>query len=274
MLAIELGCRGVPCVLIEANLKPPTAPKANATSARTMEHLPPPRLCGPGAGRRPGGGPPAGRAVLHPAGLGCEIARFKIPSRCPGGQPLGFWRLRRERTGPRPNCRTARSRSTSSRFCASQVAQLAFSVDARYGWRVDSRCSDAGRRGVGSRPPQTVDRASASHVKARYVVGCDAARSLVRTHDAGVGYAGASDEQRDFFGGQMLSIHFRSQRAVCPPVAKGALKRPAWQSWVMNRELRGILVAINGVDEFGMGIQLKPGQIGGQCGHCRRCSKP
>ena len=25
-----------------------------------------------------------------------------------------------------------------------------------------------------------------------------------------VAYAGASDEQRDFFGGQMLSIHFRS----------------------------------------------------------------
>ena len=38
MLAIELGCRGVPCVLLEAQVNPPKMPKANATSARTMEH--------------------------------------------------------------------------------------------------------------------------------------------------------------------------------------------------------------------------------------------
>jgi 2-polyprenyl-6-methoxyphenol hydroxylase-like FAD-dependent oxidoreductase len=38
MLAIELGCRNVPCILVEPQLLPPERPKANATSARTMEH--------------------------------------------------------------------------------------------------------------------------------------------------------------------------------------------------------------------------------------------
>lgn len=38
MLAIELGVRGIPCVLIDKLIDPPPYPKANATSARTMEH--------------------------------------------------------------------------------------------------------------------------------------------------------------------------------------------------------------------------------------------
>src|ERR1700691_2532913 len=38
MLAIELGCRDVPCIVFNENTTPPHLPKANATSARTMEH--------------------------------------------------------------------------------------------------------------------------------------------------------------------------------------------------------------------------------------------
>src|SRR5882672_4355727 len=38
ILAIELGRRGVPCVLLEEDATPPTLPKANATTSRTMEH--------------------------------------------------------------------------------------------------------------------------------------------------------------------------------------------------------------------------------------------
>ena len=38
MLAIELGCRGIDCTVFDENTSPPHLPKANATSARTMEH--------------------------------------------------------------------------------------------------------------------------------------------------------------------------------------------------------------------------------------------
>src|SRR5260370_17520021 len=38
ILAIELGRRGVPCMLLEEDPTSPTLPKANATTSRTMEH--------------------------------------------------------------------------------------------------------------------------------------------------------------------------------------------------------------------------------------------
>src|ERR1700677_592841 len=38
MLAIELGVRGIECTVFDENTTPPHLPKANATSARTMEH--------------------------------------------------------------------------------------------------------------------------------------------------------------------------------------------------------------------------------------------
>src|SRR5258707_1074725 len=38
VLAIELGRRGVPCILLEEDPTSPTLPKANATTSRTMEH--------------------------------------------------------------------------------------------------------------------------------------------------------------------------------------------------------------------------------------------
>ena len=38
VLAIELGRRGVPCLLFEQNHAPPSFPKSNSTTSRTMEH--------------------------------------------------------------------------------------------------------------------------------------------------------------------------------------------------------------------------------------------
>ena len=38
MLAIELGRRGVPVILLEEKTSPARFPAANATQARTMEH--------------------------------------------------------------------------------------------------------------------------------------------------------------------------------------------------------------------------------------------
>lgn len=38
VLAIELGRRGVPCAVFEEDAGPPDFPKANNSTARTMEH--------------------------------------------------------------------------------------------------------------------------------------------------------------------------------------------------------------------------------------------
>ena len=73
----------------------------------------------------------------------------------------------------------------------------------------------------------------------------DGPRSVVR-HAMGVQYEGSSQEQRDFFGGQMMSIHFRSSDLYAK-LANGPLSTPSWQCWIVNPEMRGILVAINGI---------------------------
>jgi cation diffusion facilitator CzcD-associated flavoprotein CzcO len=80
MLAIELGCRNVPCIVLEEDAGPPDFPKANATSSRTMEHF-----------RRRGFSKEVralGLTADHPQDIVyCgrfsepELTRFKIPSR-------------------------------------------------------------------------------------------------------------------------------------------------------------------------------------------------
>ncbi len=255
MLAIELGCRGVPCVLIEQQQSPPTLPKANATSARTMEHY-----------RRRGFAHlvrAAGLAADHPQDVmyctrlgGHELARFRIPSRAQAAAQSNFGDYG-EAAWPTPELPHRAQQIYIEPILRDQVARYP-SVTRRYGWRVDS-VTDAMSDANGSHVDATeLESGQPLRVTARYVVGCDGPRSLVRRAMA-VQYEGASQEQLDFFGGQMLSTHFRSPD-LYTQLANGPLKTRAWQSWVVNPEMRGILVAINGVDEFGLGIQLKPGQ--------------
>ena len=80
MLAIELGCRGIDCVLLETNVDAPAFPKANATSSRTMEHY---RRRGLAKAMRS-----VGLVADHPQDIvyctrlsGRELTRFVIPSR-------------------------------------------------------------------------------------------------------------------------------------------------------------------------------------------------
>ena len=130
MLAIELGCRGMPCVLLEASLLPPKAPKANATSARTMEHY-----------RRRGFAHlvrAAGLAADYPQDVvyctrlaGHELARFRMPSRAQAASRTEFgdygvsaW--------PTPELPHRAQQIFIEPILRDQVARLA-SVDARYG---------------------------------------------------------------------------------------------------------------------------------------------
>lgn len=252
MLAIELGCRNVPCVLIEPLLHAPDTPKANATSARTMEHY-----------RRRGFAQQVrsvGLAADYPQDVmyctrlaGQEMARFRMPTRTQAAQgtSLGDYG---EAAWPTPELPHRAQQMYIEPILRQQVARYP-SVTTRYGWRVE-QVSDGAEQATVSAMDLATQQVHTLH--ARYVVGCDGPRSVVR-HAMGTSYEGASQEQRDFFGGQMLSIHFRSERLYAA-LAHGPLAQPAWQSWVLNPQQRGILVAINGVNEFGMGIQLKPGQ--------------
>lgn len=252
MLAIELGCRGVPCILLEAQVNPPTLPKANATSARTMEHY-----------RRRGFADQVravGLEASHPQDVmyctrlaGLELARFQIPTRDQLASRSAFGDYT-EAAWPTPELPHRAQQIFIEPILRRQAARYP-QVDRRFGWAVD-HVEDLGAHALVRASEATTG--AQIEVRARYVVGCDGSRSAVR-RTMGVQYEGASQEQRDFFGGQMLSIHFYAPQ-LYRSLASGPLKTRAWQSWIVNPQMRGILVAINGVDEFCLGIQLKAGQ--------------
>ena len=252
MLAIELGLRQIPCVLLDKLSDPPKFPKANATSARTMEHY-----------RRRGFAHEIrtlGLEATHPQDVlyctrlsGYELARFRMPTREEARLRTHFGDLG-EHAWPTPELPQRAQQMYIEPVLRKQVAKYP-TVTTFYGWEVTEVSDQSAHARLAAKQLQS-DQATT--IQARFIVGCDGPRSLVR-HAMGAQFEGASQEQRDFFGGQMLSIHFRSPD-LYDHLKHGPLKRRAWQSWLVNPELRGILVAVNGVDLFNMGIQLKAGQ--------------
>lgn len=247
MLAIELGCRNVSCVLLEDDLDPPAFPKANATSSRTMEHY---RRRGFADAIRALGLPPG-----HPQDVvyctqiaGVELARFKIPSReqassraSVGDYGDGAWPTpelphRAQQMYIEPVLRQQAASYQSVQLHLGQQAMAVAQTDD--GVTVDVMPADGGARW---------------QVRARYLVGCDGPRSLVRK-SLGIAYSGQGGEQRDFFGGQMLSIYLRAKDLYA---ALG--KDRAWQYWAVNAQQRGLLIAIDGVETFLLAIQLEAG---------------
>lgn len=247
MLAIELGCRGVRCVVLEEDADAPVPPKANATSARTMEHY---RRRGFAAEVRQ-----VGLAADHPQDVvyctrlgGSELARFVIPSRNQAAARSSFGDLG-ETQWPTPEL-PHRGNQMFIEPILRRQARSHDSVDLRFLTRATA-LQDLGDKVVvdAVEGPQ----GAALQIEAAYAVGCEGARSIVR-EAMGTRFAGLGAEQREFFGGQMLGLFFRS------PDLYELLGRKAWTWWLLNPQQRGVLVAIDGVDRFILGIQLKPGQ--------------
>jgi 2-polyprenyl-6-methoxyphenol hydroxylase-like FAD-dependent oxidoreductase len=248
MLAIELGVRGVDCVVLEEDLGPPDFPKANATSSRTMEHF-----------RRRGFANTVrqvGLAADYPQDIvycttlaGEELTRFSIPSRNQAINQSSFGDYGEE-AWPTPELPHRGNQMLIEPVLRAQVAAYS-SVNLMLGWQAQSITQDAQHAHVVARQAGSDQL---MNLRARYVVGCDGPRSLVRKSCA-IRYSGQSDDVRDFFGGQMLSVYFRSGNLY-----QVLGKNPAWQYWAVNTVQRGLLIAIDGVDQFLFGIQLKPGQ--------------
>lgn len=248
MLAIELGCRGVNCVVLEEDVAEPDFPKANATSSRTMEHY-----------RRRGFANEIrqlGLVADYPQDIvycttlaGRELTRFAIPSRSQALSQSSFGDYGEEHW-PTPELPHRCQQMLIEPVLRRQAQQYA-SVNLMLGAQAQSITMHA-------QQVKIVVRGSASgessELTARYVVGCDGPRSLVRK-TCGIRYSGVSEEARDFFGGQMLSVYFTSSG-----VYSALGKPPAWMYWAVNAVQRGLLVAINGVDKFLFCLQLKPGQ--------------
>jgi len=263
MLAIELGRRGIPTVLF--NERGSTSPyaQANATQARTMEHF---RRLGFADRVRALGLPPdyPTDIAYFTRYMGWELARFELPS------------SRDARALVRSMGGSWSAAELPHRCSQMYVEQVLFeeasrlpSVSMRFGWRVERLDEDGDGvrvRAVAAAEQSTNEPAAARpevDVLARWVVGCDGARGVVRRH-LGIEYAGETGVVRDFMGGRMHAMHFRA------PGLYALMDRPrAWMYWAFNAERRGFMPAINGVDEFVFHTQIKPGEDADQVDDAR-----
>ena len=245
MLANELGRRGVSAALFDA--KPSTAvnPQANATQARTMEHY-----------RRLGFADEV-RSLGLPADFPTDIAYFTRFAR----HELARFRL--------PSAREARERVArlSGSWSAAELphrvsqkyvervlrrhAEAQPTVEVRYGWRL-TEFAETGD-GVRARVVRTDDEA-VRDVTARFLVGADGARSLVRKQ-LGIGWTGETGVVRDFFGGRMYAIYLSA-----PQFYDAVPHPPAWMNVTFNPDRRAFMAAVDGKGEFAFHTQLRDGE--------------
>ena len=245
MLAIELGRRGIRCLLVDA--KPGTAfnPQANATQARTMEHF---RRLGFADEVRALGLP-----ADHPTDIAYftryaqhELARIALPTAAQAVVQIktlgGAWSA------------AELPHRVSQKFVEQVLrrhAQASACNDIRYGWTLES--FEDGGHSVQARIRPSAGGA-AHKVRAQFLVGADGARSKVR-QTLGIEWGGETGIQREFMGGKMFAIYLRA------PQLQSVLRHPkAWMYVAVNHQRRAFMASVDGVAEYAFHAALKPGE--------------
>src|SRR6187200_3063949 len=243
VLAIELGRRGVSTIVLEEKTSPARFPAANATQARTMEHY---RRLGFAEKVRAQGLPedyPTDiayftRYTKH------ELARFSLPSA----------RAAREMVRTLTGSWSAAElpHRVSQMFVEGVLraeAAVCPTVSIRAGWRM-AAVRDTG----GGVEVDAEHDGGRTTLRAAYAMGADGGPSPTRKA-LGYGYVGESGAIRDFMGGRMFAIHFRSIKLY------GVIPHSrAWMYWAVNRDRRAFMATVNGRDEFNFHTQLRPDQ--------------
>lgn len=245
MLANELGRRGIRTLLVDA--KPSTAfnPQANATQARTMEHF---RRLGFAEEVRAQGLPPD-----HPTDIayftrfaGWELARLRLPTAAEAVRNV------RAMTGSWSAAELPHR--VSQKFVEAVLrrhAEAHATNDVRYGWRL------LGFEDRGPHVDAVVQPSAGGEgvpVRARFLVGADGPRSLVRSR-LGIGWGGASGVRRDFMGGQMFAVYLRA-----PGFYDAFPHARAWMYVSVNARRRAFMASVDGRAEFAFHAAVHEGE--------------
>jgi 2-polyprenyl-6-methoxyphenol hydroxylase-like FAD-dependent oxidoreductase len=249
MLAIELGRRGIPVIVLEEKASPARFPAANATQARIMEHY---RRLGFAEEIRALGLPPDyptdiayfDRYTRH------ELARLRLPSAQAARAIIktltGSWSA--------PELPHRCSQMYIEGVLRAQ-AQACATVSIRAGWRAAAMRDTADAVEVEA---ERVDGSAQAILRASYAVGADGAGSRTRKR-LGYDLIGEGGAVRDFLGGRMFAFHFRSSGLY------GVIPHPrAWMYWAVNPVRRALMASVNGRDEFVFHTQLRDGEEAGR----------
>jgi 2-polyprenyl-6-methoxyphenol hydroxylase-like FAD-dependent oxidoreductase len=115
-------------------------------------------------------------------------------------------------------------------------------ITLRFGWEVGKFSEDA--EGVTVEARRASDGAAEAW-RAKYLAGCDGGRSFVR-RSVGIKYEGYEQLREAFYSGRMISTHL-----TAPTLYRDFLgTRRGFQYWVLNRETRSTIVALDGKEQF------------------------
>ncbi|MCC2098386.1 MAG: FAD-dependent monooxygenase, partial [Hyphomicrobiales bacterium] len=244
MLANELGRRGIAVQVVDQDAGVATAPQANATQARTMEHY---RRHGFADEIRQLGMPPEypTDVAYFTTYSGYELGRHEMP---PSGQAKRLIRdLEHIWNGAELPHRVPQSHAEQVLY---KHADGLASVDVAFNWRVTGFEEDAAGITTHIEHVQSGEKRS---VRSQYLFAADGGSSVVRKQ-LGIRYEG-EEAQRDFMGGSMLSVY------IDAPDFYTVVKAPkAWMYWTFNRRRRALLASIDGRGKFVMQTQLREGE--------------
>ena len=245
MLANELGRRGVEALVVDQESGVATAPQANATQARSMEHY---RRLGFAHEIRALGMPGD-----HPTDVayfttyaGHELARAEFP---PSSQAA---------TRARELAHIWNAAELPHRVPQSLVEQTLYkhasrlaSIGIEFNWRATGfeEADDHVLTHLAH-----VTTGATRTIRSRYLFAADGGASVTRKQ-LGIGYMGGDAAERDFMGGQMLSIYLDA------PAFYDVVKAPrAWMYWTFNRRRRALLATTDGRGGFVLQTQLRKGE--------------
>ncbi|MEZ5649494.1 MAG: FAD-dependent oxidoreductase [Burkholderiaceae bacterium] len=245
LLALELGRRGIHALVVDRESTVATAPQANATQARSMEHY---RRLGFADEIRAQGMPGD-----HPTDVayfttyaGYELGRHRMP--CADEASARVREIQHVWNGAELPHRIAQSLVEQTLL---RHARALASVQLRFDTELTGLCQD--RDGVEATVVALPD-GRAETVRARYLFAADGSQSTVRRL-LGIALAGDDPRSRDFMGGRMLSIYVDA-----PAFYELGIER-AWMYWTFNRRRRALLATVDGRGAFALHTQLRPTEV-------------
>ena len=239
-LAVELGSRDVPCILISEEETTATHPQGNSLNSRTMEHY---RRLGLSEEIRTAGLPTdhATDVVYATRFAGWELARLPMPSTA------------EKLADPVQTAQTPEPIHRANFFFIEPILKARVdtlpSVDVRFGHRLIEFAQDAD--GVAA----TVERVADGErlgISCDWLIGCDGARSTVR-QSLGIGYAGTGGEDETFMRGRMLSTYVDA-----PALAKTMKFEPGWHYWTINEDDRASVATLDAKGKYVVLTRMPP----------------